>query len=70
MRVSARNTIQGKVVGVEKGATIAHVRIEIAPGQVLIASITNQAVDDLRLEVGGDRHAVVKATDVVVAVDD
>ena len=47
MKISARNTVEEKVVGVEKGATTAHVRIEIGPGQVPTASIINRSVDDL-----------------------
>ncbi|WP_298953617.1 molybdopterin-binding protein [uncultured Methylobacterium sp.] len=69
MKISARNVVRGKVVSVEKGATTAHVRIEIAPGQVLTSSITNAAVDELKLTVGGDAYAVVKASDVMIAVD-
>jgi molybdopterin-binding protein len=69
VKISARNVIKGKVVSVEKGATTAHVKIEISPGQVITSSITNEAVDSLGLKVGGDAHAVVKASDVMIAVD-
>jgi molybdopterin-binding protein len=68
MRISARNQIKGKILEVTKGATTAHVRIEIAPGQVITASITNEAVDDLGLKVGGAATAVIKASDVMIAV--
>lgn len=69
MKISARNVIKGRVVSVEKGATTAHVRIEIAAGQIVTAAITNEAVDSLKLAVGGDAYAVVKASDVMIAVD-
>ncbi|ACL58674.1 TOBE domain-containing protein [Methylobacterium nodulans] len=69
MKISARNVLKGKVVSVEKGATTAHVKIEIGPGQVVTSSITNEAVDSLKLTVGGNAYAVVKASDVLVAVD-
>jgi len=68
MKISARNLLKGKVVEVTKGATTSHVRIDIG-GAVVTASITNQAVDDLKLEVGKQAYAVVKASDVMVAVD-
>lgn len=68
MKISARNTLRGKVIEVTKGATTAHVKIDIG-GAVVTASITNQSVDDLGLEVGKDAYAVVKASDVMVAVD-
>ncbi|MFF9551270.1 TOBE domain-containing protein [Methylobacterium fujisawaense] len=69
MKISARNVIKGKVVSVEKGATTAHVKIETGPGQVITSSITNEAVDSLGLKVGGEAYAVVKASDVMIAVD-
>ena len=69
MKISARNVLRGKVVEVKKGQTTAHVRIEIGGGQVVTASITNQAVDELGLKSGQEAYAVVKASDVMVAID-
>ena len=69
MKLSARNQIRGKVVEVRKGATTAHVRVEIAPGSVVTASITNEAVEELGLKAGGAAIVVVKASDVMIAVD-
>ena len=68
MRISARNRLKGKVVEVRKGATTAHVRIDIGDGVVVTASITNEAVDELGLQAGSEAYAVVKASDVMVAV--
>jgi molybdopterin-binding protein len=68
MKISARNRLKGKVVEVTKGATTAHVRIDVN-GTIVTASITNAAVDDLGLKVGQDAYAVVKASDVMVAID-
>jgi molybdopterin-binding protein len=67
MKLSARNVLKGKVMAVEKGQTTAHVKIEIAGGVVITASITNEAVDELRLKVGDAASAVIKASDVIVA---
>jgi molybdopterin-binding protein len=61
--------LKGKVVEVEKGQTTAHVRIDIGNGQMITASITNQAVDELGLRSGEQAYAVVKASNVMVAVD-
>jgi len=69
MRISARNVLKGKVVGVEKGQTTAHVSIDIGGGKIVTSSITNQAVDDLGLKSGQDAYAVIKASDVMVATD-
>jgi molybdopterin-binding protein len=69
MRISARNQIKGKILEVKKGATTSHVRVEIAPGQVVTASITNEAVEDLNLKQGQTAIVVIKASDVMVAVE-
>jgi len=68
MKLSARNVLKGRVVEVTKGATTAHVRLDVN-GTVVTASINNAAVDDLGLTVGQQAYAVVKASDVMVAVD-
>lgn len=68
MKISARNQLKGKIVEITKGATTAHVRIDIG-GAVVTASITNAAVDDLGLTVGKEAYAVVKASDVMIAID-
>ncbi len=69
MRISARNQIKGTVVEVTKGATTSHVRVDIGGGQIVTASITNEAVDELGIKAKGSVTVVVKASDVMVAVD-
>jgi len=69
MKLSARNKLKGKILDVKKGATTAHVRLEIAPAQIMTASITNEAVEELGLKAGGTAIAIVKASDVMIAVD-
>jgi len=67
MKISARNVLSGRVVAVKRGATTAHIQIEIAGGVIVTASITNEAGDDLALAVGDQASAVIKASDVLVA---
>ncbi|MBB3769794.1 molybdopterin-binding protein [Angulomicrobium tetraedrale] len=69
MKLSARNVIPGTVLAVIKGATTTHVRLEVAGGQVITSSITNEAAEELGLKEGGKAYAVVKASDVIIAVD-
>jgi molybdopterin-binding protein len=69
MKISARNQLKGKILDVKKGATTSHVRLEIAPGQIVTASITNESVDELGLKVGASAVAIVKASSVMIAVD-
>jgi molybdopterin-binding protein len=54
---------------VTKGATTSHVRVDIGGGQIVTASITNEAVADLGLKAGVAATAVIKASDVMIAVD-
>jgi len=69
MKLSARNAMPGKVVAVTRGATTAHVKIEVAPGFVITSSLTNEAVEDLGLAVGKAAIAIVKSSDVIIAVE-
>ena len=69
MKLSARNQLKGKIVEVKKGATTAHVRIDIGGGNVVTASITNESADGLGLANGKTAYAVIKASNVMVAVD-
>lgn len=69
MRLSARNQIKGTVADVKKGATTAHVRVDIGNGVIVTSSITNEAIDDLGIKAGGKVTVVVKASDVMIAVD-
>jgi molybdopterin-binding protein len=69
LRISARNQIKGKVVEVTKGATTSHVRVDVGGGQIVTSSITNEAVDELGLKKGDNVIAVIKASDVMIAVN-
>ena len=68
-KLSARNILKGTITEIVKGATTSHVRIDIGGGAIVTASITNEAVADLKLEKGKQAYAVVKASDVMVAID-
>jgi molybdopterin-binding protein len=67
MKISARNALPGVIKDIKKGATTAHVQIDVN-GVIVTASITNESVDELGLKVGDKVHAVVKASDVMVAI--
>lgn len=68
MKLSARNILKGRIVAVARGATTAHVRLELPGGAVVTASITNEAVDELGLAAGQEASAVIKSSDVMIAV--
>ncbi|NVN10949.1 MULTISPECIES: molybdopterin-binding protein [Nguyenibacter] len=69
MKISARNQLKGTIIEIHKGATTAHVSIALPGGAVVMASITNEAVDELGLGMGMAATAIVKASDVMVGVD-
>ena len=69
MKISARNQLKGTIVDVVRGSTTSHVQIDIG-GAIIMASITNEAVDELKLAKGQPAIAVIKASDVLVAVSD
>ncbi|MCB8882425.1 molybdopterin-binding protein [Acidisoma cellulosilytica] len=69
MKLSARNQIKGTIVSVVLGQTTGHVRIDIGQGVIITSSITNAAIAELDLKVGDPAIAVIKASDVMVAID-
>ncbi len=69
MKVSARNLLKGKVSKITMGAVNAEVDIELSGGQKVISIITIQSVKSLGLEVGKAVYAMVKASNVMIAVD-
>ena len=69
MRLSARNKINGRVTGITQGEATANVEVE-ANGTRLVASITVEAARELGLAEGSEVIAVIKASDVILAVPD
>jgi molybdopterin-binding protein len=68
MKISARNTLKGKITKITKGATTSHVLIDVN-GAMVTASITNESVDELKLKEGMAAFAIIKASDVMVGVE-
>ena len=70
MKRSARNQLKGTIVEIQDGAVNGIVKIDIGGGNVISATISMNSIQELGLKVGGQAYAVVKATSVMVAVDD
>ncbi len=68
MIISARNSFKGTVKQINLGAVNTEVIIEITPGVEVTAVITKSSAENLRLVEGGQAIAIVKASDVMVAV--
>ncbi|HLO84998.1 MAG TPA: molybdopterin-binding protein [Nostocaceae cyanobacterium] len=69
MQVSARNALKGTVKKVTEGSVNTEVLIEVAPGVEVTSIITKASADNLKLAEGKQVYAIVKATDVIVAID-
>lgn len=69
MKLSARNQIKGTITEINEGAVNGIVKIDIGGGNIISATISMAAINDLGLEVGKPAYAVVKSTSVMVAVD-
>lgn len=67
MKISARNSLKGKITKVIKGATTSHVIIDVN-GATITSSITNEAVEELKLKEGMEAFAIIKSSDVMVGV--
>lgn len=70
MKLSARNQLKGTVVGIEEGAVNGIVKIDIGGGNVISATISMNAIHGLKLQVGAPAYAVIKATSVMVGIDE
>ena len=70
MKLSARNQMEGVICEIQKGVTTSVVKIEVRNPAVISASITNDALDELRLRVGEEAFAVIKASDVIIGKAD
>lgn len=69
MKLSARNMMKGRIKAITPGAVNAEVVLEIAPGVEVVSIITMSSVQTLGLAVGKEAYAVVKASNVMIAVD-
>lgn len=69
MKLSARNQLKGKVKSVTQGAVNSEVVLELPGGVELVSIISRASAEALRLEPGRDAYAVIKASNVMIAVD-
>ena len=68
MKLSARNVLKGKVVGIDKGQVTTIVRVDIGGGNIITSSVTLDAVNDLGLAKGSEVSAIIKASEVILGV--
>ena len=70
MKLSARNQLKGTIVSIDEGAVNGIVKIDIGGGNVISATISMNAIRELELAVGKEAYAVIKATSVMVGIDE
>ena len=66
MQLSARNQLKGKITGVEKGAVMANIKIEVSEPNTITAVITKESAEKLGLAEGDDECAIIKSTEVII----
>jgi molybdopterin-binding protein len=70
MKLSARNILRGKVKSLKKGPISSLVVLEIAPGIEIVSTITAGSSAALKLKKGQTAYAIIKASSVLIGVDD
>jgi len=69
MKLSARNVLKGKIIQIKPGSVNTEVVIELPGGAKVVSIITKESAENLGLKVGVQALAVIKASNVMVAVD-
>ena len=69
MKLSARNMLKGKIIKIVHGAVNSEITLELPGGQQVVSIITKASAERLGLKEGMEAYAVIKASEVMVAVD-
>ena len=69
MKISARNVLKGKVKSVNHGAVNSEIVVELPGGAEVVSIITKTSAENLKLAKGSQVYAVIKASNVMIAVD-
>jgi molybdopterin-binding protein len=69
MKLSARNVLKGKIIKVIEGAVNSEVILELSKGVEVVSIITRESAEGLKLAPGKDAYAVIKASNVMIAID-
>ena len=69
MQLSARNVLSGRVTKVNHGAVESEIIIQLSPGVEIVSTITKSSTERMKLKPGDAAHAIIKASNVIIAVD-
>lgn len=70
MRLSARNQLVGTVQSIKEGVVTAEVVVKLPGGEEIVSVITMESVHSLDLKVGDAVRAIIKSTEVMIAVEE
>ena len=70
MKLSARNQLKGTIIAIQEGAVNGIVKLDIGGGNIISSTISMNAIQELGLAVGKEAYAVVKATSVMIGIDE
>ncbi len=70
MKISARNQLKGTIISIEEGAVNGIVQIDIGGGNTISSTISMSSIKELGLEKGKEAYAIIKATSVIVGIDE
>lgn len=70
MNLSAKNQFKGTITDIKEGVVTGIVTVDIGGGNIVTSSITMDSVKGLDLKVGKEVVAVVKASNVMIGLDD
>ena len=69
MDISARNALKGIVKQVAPGAVNTEITVELPGGAQVVSIITKASAERLKLAIGKEVYAVIKASDVMIATE-
>jgi molybdopterin-binding protein len=69
MKISGRNKLKGIIKQVEKGTIMAKVKLEVSTPVTITSIISREAAEELNLKPGDKAEALIKATEVMIAVE-
>ncbi len=70
MKISARNNLKGVIKKIEEGLITSKVVIDLGNGNEIVSIISKDSIKELNLEVGKPAYAIIKSTEVLVAIDE
>jgi molybdopterin-binding protein len=70
MKLSARNVLKGTIKAITPGAVNSEITLALPGGQEVVSVITKRSVESLGLKIGGEAYAVIKASEVMIGIDE